>query len=91
MMPQYMPMAAPVCNPCQAAAQPMYVQAQPAYYAEPGCAYVEPGCGGPYMGAVSYGPSMPCDCGQCSSGCCDGAAIATPPAPEAFTPTPGND
>jgi hypothetical protein len=97
MMPQYvMPTSAPygagACNPCQQAImapqQPMYMQAQPAYYSEPGCGYVEAGCGAPFMGNVGYGPSMPCDCGGCDSGCCgaDSAPLGAP-MPQA-TPTP---
>jgi hypothetical protein len=95
-MPQYvMPSpasfaAAAPCNACQApmmAPQAMY--AQPAYYAEPGCAYIEPGCGGPFMGAVSYGPSMPCECGTCEGGCCGDSAPLSAPVPQAVTPAPG--
>jgi hypothetical protein len=75
--------------------------AQPAYYGEPSCAYAfEPGCGGPMMGAVSYGPSMPCECGACGAcgcegGCSDGgccgadSAPLSAPNPAAVTPAPG--
>lgn len=69
--------------------------AQPAYYSEPGCAF-EPGCGAPFMGNVSYGPSMPCECGgcesggSCDSGCCgDGGAPLNAPMPQAIAPAPG--
>jgi hypothetical protein len=102
-MPQYM---APPAAPMMTQAQPMYYQQAPASAccgaapsccpSEPSCGCAaEPGCGGPYMGAVSYGPMM--DCGPCSScdpcgggcgggGCssCDGGGA--PPA--AVVPTP---
>ena len=99
MMPQYvmptsapygMPYgAAPGCNTCQQMA-PQAMYAQPAYYTEQGCGYVEPGCGEPYMGNVSYGPSMPFEGGGCESGCCgDGGAPLSAPMPQAIAPTPG--
>jgi len=102
MMPQYvMPTSAPYaapyggapgCNTCQQMAAPQAMYAQPAYYAEPGCGYAEPGCGAPYMGEVSYGPSMPCECSSCGSGCCGDAGGMTPPPAEGFVqPVPVND
>jgi hypothetical protein len=96
MMPQYvMPTSAPYgagCSSCQQAVMPqqMFTQAQPAYYSEPGCGYVEAGCGAPFMGGnvVGYGPSMPCDCGACDSGCCGAdSAPLNAPIPQA-TPQP---
>jgi len=59
-----------------------------------GCG-AEAGCGGPFMGNVSYGPSMDCGgCGSCNggygsfgggcSGCDGGGAPAPAVAPEKF-------
>lgn len=87
MMPQYvMPTTAAACNTCQAT--PQMMMAQPAYYGEPGCAYIEPGCGGPFMGTVGYGPSMPFEWGGCESGCCGDAGVMSGSIPAAPTPAP---
>jgi hypothetical protein len=92
MMPQYVmpsPASYAAAAPCSSCQAPQAMFAQPAYYSEPGCAYVEPGCGAPFMGSVSYGPSMPCECGACDSGCCgaDTAPLGAP-VPQA-APAPG--
>lgn len=92
-MPQYV---APQAMPMMTQAPPVCCQpAQMCCPPEPSCCYsAEPSCGGPYMGAVSYGPADCGGCGSCGGGCgggcggssggcssCDGGAsapIATP-------------